>query len=101
LLNCGSWVKHVWIDGGDLVVSNYFKDVRVPASEIAEVFVKNGKKGPRAITVTFKSRTQFGTFITFMPPMQFGLFWDDSIPNKLRNMMSANEPRPGLRGDEQ
>lgn len=60
--------KSVYLAGGTLYVSNYLKKVEIPLSDVKEVKASSwwGWQ-PRTITMTLKSKSEFGDRIVFVP----------------------------------
>src|SRR5215213_1155071 len=60
--------KSVYLAGGTLYVSSYLKKVEIPLSEVKEIKASSwwGRQ-PRTITMTLKSRSEFGDRIVFVP----------------------------------
>jgi hypothetical protein len=84
LLTCAR-LKRVKLDGANLVISNYRRDVTVPVSEIADVR-QNRLLNLRPVTITFKRQTSFGSAIIFMPCASSRLFSEDDIVTRLRSL---------------
>jgi hypothetical protein len=62
--------KKVELEGDDLVISNFGREVRVPLTEIRNVSGGNRGRGP--IRIDFRNETAFGLSIRFLPvPMGF------------------------------
>jgi hypothetical protein len=92
VLGTGIWyrycipLKRVSIDGGDLIVSNYVNEVRVPLSRIRRV--SEGRfQNPRTITVVFDEDSKLGASILFMPPARFIWPWQEHpVAKQLRQL---------------
>ncbi len=65
LLTFGS-LKKVTLDGSELVISNYLKKIRVPLSQVENVWESSFLR-PKLISITFKAPTAFGRKIRFLP----------------------------------
>ncbi len=94
---CGGIVR-VRLAGPELLLSNYFREIRVPAEQIEHV-TRWWWARPGLVTVTFRERTPFGRRISFVPPGSlfglFGLGWlDNSAVEELRRY-AALHGRPG------
>jgi hypothetical protein len=65
-------LKRVELDGEWLVVSNYFKTVRIPLRDISEV---GGSllMSPELVWLSLSRPSPFGKKIVFMPPLRFSL----------------------------
>lgn len=80
--------KEVSIEGDFLYVSNFFKEIKIPFSEIEKIteFVLIN---PNPVTIHLKHPTRFGKKIIFMPTHQFFSFYSSHpIVRELRQ--SAN-----------
>jgi hypothetical protein len=62
----GGNLKRVFIDGDQIVISNYFKTCRIPISQINSVS-ENILFAPKIIYITFNVKTIFGQKIKFIP----------------------------------
>jgi hypothetical protein len=67
-------LKRVRIDDEALYISNYLKEVRVPLRDIAEVS-ENRWVNIHPVTIEFRSDTEFGRSIMFMPQMRWSFGW--------------------------
>jgi len=74
LLLLAAPLKRVWLRGGTLVVSNYFRSCEVACTEIAEVLEKR-LINVRPVWVFFKAPTPFGTRLAFIPRLSAVPFW--------------------------
>jgi hypothetical protein len=81
---CGA-LKRVHLDGDDLIVSNYIRQIAVPVGDIEDVRQNIGTK-LRSITMQFRHDTPFGRRIVFMPKVSFRLFSEDKIVQRLRDL---------------
>ncbi|MDD5302466.1 MAG: hypothetical protein PHS14_05085 [Elusimicrobia bacterium] len=70
---CGP-LKTVRLGGGTLLVSNYLKEISIPASQIAEV-TENRWINIHPVTIRFRQTTEFGDTVTFMPRKRDGRPW--------------------------
>lgn len=59
-------LKRVRVDGNDLVVSNYLREIRIPLSDIAGVG-ENRWINMHPVTIRLKAKSVFGDAVTFMP----------------------------------
>jgi hypothetical protein len=75
----------VQLRDGHLYASNYFSEIEIPPSDMAEVTQNVWVKG-RPITIHLRMSSEFGRRIRFMPPMRMILrFWiQDPIVEELR-----------------
>ena len=83
-------LKKVAVDADGLIISNYFREVRVPWRNIVEV---SGSRwvNTRQIKVTFDRDTGFGTSIIFMPKVR--LLWpgqESPGAQELRDLIREN-----------
>jgi len=90
-------LKKVQLEGDALIVSNYLRETRVPLSEIQEV-TENRWINIRPVTIRFRSDTEFGASITFMPKVRPFLFLrSHPIVAELRELARAATTR-GIAG---
>jgi hypothetical protein len=88
-----SRLKKVAIDSDGLVISNYFREVRVPWRQIVDV---SGSRwvNTRQIKVTFDRDIGFGSSIIFMPKIRLLFPGQESpIAQELRDLMLENQGR--------
>jgi hypothetical protein len=75
---CILWVcaalKRVRVDARSLYLSNYLREITVPLTMIAEV-TEDWWINPHRVTVHFRTTTEFGQRITFMPTTRFFGLW--------------------------
>ena len=88
-----SRLKKVAIDSDGLVISNYFREVRVPWRNIVDV---SGSRwvNTRQIKLAFDRDIGFGTSIIFMPKIR--LLWpgqESPIAQELRDLILENQGR--------
>ena len=86
-------LKKVAIDADGLVISNYFREVRVPWRDVVQV---SGSRwvSTRQITVEFDHDIGFGTSIIFMPKVR--ILWpgqESPVAQELRDLMLVNRGR--------
>jgi hypothetical protein len=87
-------LKRVRIDGQQLFISNYVREICVPVGAIADVR-QNCWLNSRPITITFKDATEFGDEITFIPKWRFlRTPFCDPIVGELRRLAGLT---PGFR----
>jgi hypothetical protein len=67
-------LKRVRRDSENLYVSNFMKEIAVPLNMIENV-TENRWINIHPVTIHFRSTTEFGQKITFMPAMRFMSFW--------------------------
>jgi hypothetical protein len=85
-------LKRVRMDERQLYVSNYFREIDVHFSAIADV-KQNRWINSRPITIYFRDATEFGDKATFMPKqrIQFQLWRTDPIVNELRQLAGLTD----------
>lgn len=67
-------LKRVRMDGKNLYISNYFREIRVPLSAVVEV-TENRWFNIHPVTIHFRRPTEFGQRITFMPTARLFTNW--------------------------
>ena len=81
-------LKTVSLDGQQLWVSNYMKEIAIPLSEVKEVAeVKQFKQ--KLIVLSLKRPTEFGREIKFLPRAQLRLWQEHSVVGELRELMES------------
>jgi hypothetical protein len=65
-------LKKVELDDGDLIISDYRTEIRVPL-EMVEKIDDRSMTNPRRYKVTFREPTDFGRRIVFLEPMAWTL----------------------------
>ncbi len=84
-------LKRVWLDGGELRISNYRREDRVPLARVAAV-TENRWVNIRPVTVQLRASTAFGDRIVFMPEVRWFLFWrPHSIAVELRRVVALTQ----------
>jgi hypothetical protein len=83
-------LKRVSINGGDLIISNYARQVRVPLRRIRRI--SEGRfQNPRSIKLAFDEDFGFGASVSFMPAQIFLWPWQEHpIAKQLRQLSNAN-----------
>lgn len=80
---CGT-LKKVSLGDGVIVVSNYRKEIRIPAGEILDV-TENPWINIRPVTIRLRRTTEFGDTVVFMPKTQLGWPWrEHAVLEELR-----------------
>lgn len=74
----GSSLRRVRVDQVDLYISNYFREIIVPLCMLSDV-TENRWVNIHPITLHFRTATEFGNTITFMPKVRFCV-WGVSHP---------------------
>jgi predicted PurR-regulated permease PerM len=65
-------LKRVELDDGDLIISNYRTEIRVPLENVESIDDRS-MSNPRRYTVTFREPTDFGRRIVFLEPVAWTL----------------------------
>ena len=80
-------LKRVRVDEGQLFVSNYLREIRIPFSAVRDVR-QNRRLNLRPITIYFRDGTEFGDRVTFMPKRRIAIrFWrEDPVVDELRQL---------------
>jgi hypothetical protein len=88
LLSTFRW-KKVHLQVGALRISNYFRSITIPFSEIAEVQASHWFWGwqPRTIKITLRHPTSFGRTIIFVPG--YAGYGAGETAEELRRLVSA------------
>jgi len=85
--------KKVSIVGDHIVVSNYYKSVYIPASELSR-FVGNRWISSRHVCLVFKHKTAFGSKILFTPKTNFNFFAPHPIVAELELLLNHDSRDP-------
>jgi hypothetical protein len=87
ILWANAGLKRVRIDGRQLFVSNFVREIRIPFSAIVDVR-QNRWLNSRPITIYFRDVTEFGDRATFMPKWRIRiLFWRiDPVVDELKQL---------------
>ena len=86
-------LKKVSVDERNLYISNYFKEIAVPLSEIDRVEELNEFRA-KLILIHLKSTTKFGQEIKFLPQTEFRWRWKEhSVVGALKEMAKAQDQR--------
>jgi len=87
-------LKKVSIFGDKMYVSNYFKEIAIPLSEITSVKGAQWTK-PVRVTVDLRDKTEFGSKITFLAPSRgFGSSGPPPIISELWRMAHPQPETP-------
>jgi hypothetical protein len=82
-------LKKVRVNGGDLYVSNFQKEIVVPLNFIESVS-ENRWVNVHPVTVHFRGDTEFGRKISFMPKARVMFFWSSHpVVDELRRMVAV------------
>ncbi|RXH18269.1 hypothetical protein EAS54_13105 [Bradyrhizobium guangzhouense] len=88
-LRAAGCLKRVLIDERELFVSNYFREICIPFSDVIDVR-QNCWVRSRPITIYFGDATEFGDRVTFIPklrsPLQFWCADPDPVVDDLRRL---------------
>jgi hypothetical protein len=87
-------LKRVEMDDNALYVSNYLRETSVPLRDIGEV-TENRWVNIRPVTVTFRTDTDFGDSIVFMPTTRWWRFWrEHPVVDELRRASERARMQP-------
>ena len=87
-------LKRVELDDSALYVSNYLRETSVPLEDIDEVR-ENRWVNIRPVTVTFRTDTDFGNRIVFMPTTRWWGFWrEHPVVEELRRASKGARATP-------
>jgi hypothetical protein len=64
-------LKRVRMDDEALYISNYFREIRVPLSNMEHVSEFLGRRQGNRVTITLRDDTPFGREVVFMPPLSW------------------------------
>jgi hypothetical protein len=78
-------LKQIQIDGTDLVISNFFKIIRIPLNQICDV-TENIFINIHPVWIHFRNTTKFGSKIKFMPKVTFKIFCSHPIVSELKEL---------------
>ena len=82
-------LKKVRVDGDELHVSNFRKEIVVPLTFIESV-TENRWVNVHPVTIHFRGDTEFGRKIAFMPKARVMFFWSSHpVVGELRRMVAA------------
>jgi hypothetical protein len=83
-------LKRVLISGGDLIISNYAREVRVPLARIRRI--SEGRfQNPRSKRLVFNKDIRFGASVLFMPTQRFLWPWQEHpIASELRRLSGTS-----------
>ncbi|HEY1755328.1 MAG TPA: hypothetical protein VGG72_08020 [Bryobacteraceae bacterium] len=82
-------LKRVSMNGGDLIVSNYVREVRVPFRRIRRVS-ESRFEHPRSIKIFFDEDTGFGAMILFLPVFMFRPWREHPTTKRLRELSGSD-----------
>ena len=87
ILWANAGLKRVRMDGRELFVSNYFREIRIPFSAVIDVR-QNRWLNSRPITIYFRDATEFGDRASFIPKWRIRLqFWRiDPVVGELKRL---------------
>ena len=85
-------LKRVRVDSKNLYVSNYLREISIPLTMITDV-TENHWINIHPVTVHFRTVTEFGQKITFMPTIRFfGLWSSHPVVAELKQLASLVRP---------
>lgn len=74
-----------------LIISDYFKEIRVPLSDVFDVKEMRWMQ-PYWITIHFRKSTEFGETVMFVPPFRFASFWiANPLVNEIKELVSRSK----------
>ncbi len=87
ILWANAGLKRVRTDERQLLLSNYFREIRIPFNAVVDVR-QNRWLNSRPITIHFRDETEFGDRVTFIPKWRFHIqFWRvDPVVNELKQL---------------
>lgn len=85
-------LKRVRMDGQHLVVSDYFREIRIPFSAITDVRQSRWLTRP-PVTIYFRHQTEFGDRVTFLPKRHFRFWRTNPIIDDLRQSAGLGPER--------
>jgi hypothetical protein len=83
-------LKHVELDGDDLIISNYREEIRVPLANVEKISGRSLSNPPR-YRVTFIEPTEFGRTVSFIAPQRFSFTARFTEPDEIVELRSAWE----------
>ena len=90
-------LKKVRIDGSNLYVSNYLREICVPADAVSDI-TENRWLNIHPVTIHFRHDTPFGRSIVFMPKSRLIPFLSHPIVKELRELsVSTSSGEVGTR----
>jgi ABC-type amino acid transport system permease subunit len=95
--------KRVRIDTTSFFISNYFKQIQVPLSQLSGVRELR-RFGPRTIALTFSPATAFGEVVRFRPHMYLWFWREHPVVAELKTIAAGTPLTPaeldqGIAGD--
>ena len=82
-------LKKVGVRGGNLIISNFRKEIVVPLNFVESV-TENRWVNVHPVTIHFRGDTGFGSKISFMPKSRLMFFWSSHpVVGELRRMVAA------------
>jgi hypothetical protein len=83
-------LKRVSMNGGELIVSNYAREIRVPLRRIRRIS-ESRFQNPRSIKLAFDEDLGFGASIVFIPAQIFLWRWQEHpIARQLRQLSNTD-----------
>lgn len=83
-------LKHVELDGDDLIISNYREEIRVPLANVEKISGRSLSNPPR-YRITFTEPTEFGRSVAFIAPQRFSFTARFTEPDEMGELRSAWE----------
>ena len=85
-------LKRVRVDGATLYVSNYRKEIAVPASSIEKV-TENRWINIHPVTLHLRAPGEFGSSLIFMPTLRWWANWEPHPVVKELEALALREPK--------
>jgi hypothetical protein len=83
--SCCGRLKSVRTDGATILVSNYFKEVRIPLDAVQTV-TENRWLNIHPVTIHFRYPTPFGDRIVFIPTLRFCTWRSHPVVKELQEL---------------
>ena len=83
-------LKYVSVDDDFLYVSNYFKETVIPLSDIYDV-TENIWFNHHPVTIHFKSPSEFGDKIVFMPKTRLWVYTSHPVVKELKQLARSHQ----------
>jgi len=86
-----SSLRRVILENDWFLISDYFCEIRVPVSTLANVTEQRGRE--RRVILEFRVETEFGMKVAFLPRMEMGVWpWQEHpIMPELRSLIAATQ----------
>ena len=91
VMRVAAW-KRVRMDLDSLYVSNYSSEIRVPLTQVEEVWQRRG--WPRTVTIRLRGPGVFGPLISFHPRLSFAFWRQHPVVAELRQLAGSGVLTP-------